>query len=83
MIWGDESDKANTKFKEVVMPPGFLDKPRDEIMGITRTSPETAPSDTAPRAAARDTGAASGTETWNRTIAPRHRSVVRRYFQSE
>tara|TARA_R110002072_G_scaffold173600_2_gene328401 strand:- start:192170 stop:193627 length:1458 start_codon:yes stop_codon:yes gene_type:complete len=83
LTWGDESSLENTKFKESVLPPGMLDKPRDEVVGITIATPETDVAGTAPRSAARAATAASGDETWKGTIRPRHRSVVKRYFDKQ
>ena len=34
MMCGKESDLENTKFKEVVLPPGMLDQPNDEVLGL-------------------------------------------------
>ena len=87
LTWGDESTLENTKFKESVLPPGMLDRPRDEVVGITIAAPETDVADSAPRSAprsaARAATAASGDETWKGTVRPRHRSVVKRYFDKQ
>lgn len=83
LTWGDESTLENTKFKESVLPPGMLDKPRDEVVGITIAAPETDVATSAPRSAARAVTAASGDETWKGTVRPRHRSVVKRYFDKQ
>lgn len=83
LTWGDESTLENTKFKESVLPPGMLDKPRDEVVGITIASPETDVANSAPRSAARAATAASGDEAWKGTVRPRHRSVVKRYFDKQ
>lgn len=83
LTWGDESTLENTKFKESVLPPGMLDKPRDEVVGITIAAPETDVAASAPRSAARAATAASGDETWKGTVRPRHRSVVKRYFDKQ
>ena len=83
LTWGDESTLENTKFKESVLPPGMLDKPRDEVVGITIAAPETDIAESAPRSAARAATAASGDETWKGTVRPRHRSVVKRYFDKQ
>ena len=83
LTWGDESTLENTKFKESVLPPGMLDKPRDEVVGITIAAPETDVAGSAPRSAARAATAASGDETWKGTVRPRHRSVVKRYFDKQ
>jgi hypothetical protein len=83
MSWGDESDAAGTKFKETVLPPGLLDQPKEEIMGLTRSAPEVDPATAVSRGAARSTDPTAGRETWNRTLRPRHRSVVRKYFDDD
>jgi len=83
LTWGDKSTLENTKFKESVLPPGMLDKPRDEVVGITIAAPETDVAGSAPRSAARAATAASGDETWKGTVRPRHRSVVKRYFDKQ
>ncbi len=83
MTWGDESDKKNSKFKEAVLPPGLLDLPRDEVIGITRSEPEVEPAESAPRGPRRLVDPASGSETWKRKVSPRHREVVKKYFDSE
>jgi hypothetical protein len=83
LTWGDESTLENTKFKESVLPPGMLDKPRDEVIGLTSAAPETDVAASAPRSAARAATATSGDETWKGTVRPRHRSVVKRYFDKQ
>ena len=74
MTWGDESDKANTKFKEVVLSKGTLDKPKDEVIGVTANTPDVDVAESAPSA---------GKDTWNRKVRPRHRNAVRKYFDSK
>lgn len=80
---GVESDKEGTRFRDVVLPPGFLDKPDDQILGVTRTEPEANPAESAPRNVQSDFGPAAGRQTWNRTLRPGHRRAVRAYFDSE
>ncbi len=82
LTWGDESDDAGVKFKETVLPPGLVDQPKDETVGVTRSAPEVDPSASAERGAAREVDPTTGRETWNRTLRPRHRSVVRQYFDA-
>lgn len=82
LTWGDESDLENTKFKETVLPPGYLDQPKDEVIGVTKTAPDVDPAESAPRSSRRKVDPASGKETWNRKLRPRHRNVVRKYFNS-
>ncbi len=81
--FGDASNSQGAKFKESVLPPGFLDKPRDEVLAITAAAPEVKPAESAPRNAARGSEATSGNETWNRSVRPRHRSVVKSYFSEK
>ena len=83
LTWGKESDQSNTKFKEVVLPPGFLDDPNKESLGTTSVAPEVQPADVAPRNTRRLLDPASGKATWNRKLRPRHRSVVKKYFDSK
>lgn len=80
MSWGDESDRQGVKFKETVLPPGFKDAPKEDVQGVTLNAPEVNPAASAPRAAGRETDAATGKETWNRKLRPRHREVVREFF---
>lgn len=82
MSWGDESDENGSKFKEVILPPGYLDQQKEELTGMTRRAPEVKPADSAPRNTARQTDPSAGRETWNRTLRPKHRKVVRDFFQS-
>lgn len=81
--FGDMSSSQGTKFKETILPPGYLDKPRDEILSITAASPEVKPADSAPRNAARPNEAVSGHEAWNRNVRPRHRNAVKNYFSEK
>jgi hypothetical protein len=83
LSYGDESDKSGTEFKNTVLPPGFLDDPANTVVKETLTAPIVDPAASAPRASRRRLDPASGRETWNRTVRPRHRQVVKRYFQSK
>jgi hypothetical protein len=74
------SNSQGVKFKETILPPGYLDQPRDEILAITATAPKVEPAASAPRNAARPNDAASGSEAWNRSVRPRHRNAVKNYF---
>ncbi len=80
LTWGDEADKQGTKFKEVVLPKGMLDQPKDEIVSIRKSAPTEEPTTEAPRAAGRADEAAAGQATWGRKLNPRHRNAVRKYF---
>lgn len=65
-----------------MLPPGFKEDPKDEIAGFRRTAPEEDAAESAPRGARRDLGPSSGSETHKRTLRPRHRRVVRQYFDT-
>lgn len=82
LTFGDESDRQGAKFKEVVLPRGFLDQPKDEVLGIQKKAPDEEPAEAAPRAPRQDADPAAGQTTWNRKLSPRHRKSVRRYFDS-
>jgi hypothetical protein len=82
LTWGDEADKEGTKFKEVVLPKGMLDQPKDEIVAVRKTAPNEEAAASAPRSAGRDDEAAAGQATWNRKLNPRHRNAVRKYFDT-
>lgn len=81
--FGDMSSTQGTKFKETILPPGYLDKTRDEILSITAAAPEVKPTDPAARNAARTNDAVSGNEAWNRNVRPRHRNAVKSYFSEK
>lgn len=83
LTFGDESNENGTKFKETVLPPGFLDKPRDEVVGVTVALPDVKPTDSVPRNTARGSETTTGNETWSRNLRPRHRSVVKNYFSEK
>ncbi|MBI1310704.1 hypothetical protein GC176_05300 [bacterium] len=82
LTWGDESTDENVRFKESILPRGSEDLPRDQVIGLTVSAPDDEAATTALRSAARGSSAASGDETWQRTIRPRHRAVVRGYFDN-
>ncbi|MSR57698.1 MAG: hypothetical protein EXS05_08500 [Planctomycetaceae bacterium] len=82
LTFGDESDRQGAKFKEVVLPKGFRDQPKDEVLGVQKRAPDEEAAEVAPRAARQDVDPAAGQATWNRKLSPRHRNSVRRYFDS-
>lgn len=83
LTYGDESTEDGTKFKEVALPPGFLDQPGEDVTQITPAAPDETPSASAPRSGKKKIDAASGNEAVNRTLRPRHKSVVKRYFDGK
>ena len=82
LVYGEESSEQETKFKSVILPKGYLDKPKDELVGQTASAPDVVPAETSNRNEKRDKTAASGHRSYKRQIRPTHRNVVERYFDS-
>lgn len=82
LTWGNESDEHGIRFKQTVLPPGFLEDPKDEVIGVRLTAPKVEPAGSAERAAARDVDPTTGRETWDRRLRPRHQQAVKQFFQS-
>jgi hypothetical protein len=80
LTWGDEAEANGAKFKEIVLPPGTPDEPNKEVISQSASAPEVEPAADAPRAGGQAAGPETGRQTWNRTLRPRHRAAVRRYF---
>lgn len=80
LTWGDESSEHGIRFKATVLPPGSPDQVRDQVVGVSGSAPKVEAGNPGTRQSPREATAASGSETWNRSVRPRHRSVVRRYF---
>jgi hypothetical protein len=80
MTWGQETQPAG-RFKPQALPPGYARGPDDfapvaELPGAPQVSPQASvPS------AFRQYADGAGQEAWRRTLAPRHQSAVRRYFE--
>ena len=80
LTWGKESLPFD-RFKAQALPPGAARSPDDwapivELPGAPRESPEAStPS------AVRQYAAATGQTAWRRTLAPRHQSAVKKYFE--
>ena len=83
MSYGDESDEQGAKFKEVILPPGFSDKPKDEIAGIQLIAPTEEPAADAVKGTQNAANPSSGKATWNRRLSPKHRNVVRKFFDGK
>ena len=80
LTWGDETQPFD-RFKAQALPPGYARSPDDfapvvELPGAPDVSPQAST-----RAAARRYDATAGQEAWRRTLAPRHQSAVRKYFE--
>ena len=80
LTWGKESLPFD-RFKAQPLPPGAARSPDDwapvvELPG----APQESPTASAP-AAARQYAAVAGQSAWRRTLAPRHQSAVKKYFE--
>jgi hypothetical protein len=82
LTWGDEAQANGAKFKEIVLPPGTPDQANKEVISQSASAPEVEPAADAPRAAGQAAGPETGRQTWNRTLSPRHRAAVRKYFDT-
>lgn len=80
LTWGKESLPFD-RFKSAPLPPGAARSPDDwapvaELPGAPKESPAVIAS-----AAARQYEAGAGQGAWRRTLAPRHQSAVKKYFE--
>lgn len=80
LTWGKETEKFD-KFKAQALPPGAAWNPEDwtplaMLPGAPKAAPENGPS-----AAAREFAEGTGQAAWRRTLAPRHYSAVKNYFE--
>ena len=80
LTFGEENTELKKKFKEIALPPGYFDEARPEPVGVSLAEPEEQAAESSPRNAPREAAAATGGESWNRELRPRHRRIVRRYF---
>ena len=83
LTWGDEAEREGVRFKEVVLPQGALDDPKDEILRVERTAPTDEPAASAPRSTGREQDPTAGRATWNRRVSPKHREVVKKFFDAK
>src|SRR5262245_8254197 len=79
LTWGKETSPLD-RFKSQTLPPGAARSPDDwapvvELPGAPRESPSASKS-----AAARQYSAVAGQSAWRRSLAPRHQSAVKKYF---
>ncbi|HEX4998832.1 MAG TPA: hypothetical protein VFY29_11440 [Terriglobia bacterium] len=80
LTWGQESQPFD-KFKAQSLPPGAMANPDDwapiaALPGAPKAAPENGPA-----AAPRDYASGAGQAAWRRTLAPRHYSAVKNYFE--
>jgi hypothetical protein len=81
LTFGPETKRFD-RFKAQALPPGSVRSPDDwapiaELPGAPATAAVTGAS-----AAARNYTAGAGQEAWRRTLAPRHQSAVKKYFDA-
>ncbi len=81
LTWGEESLPFD-RFKAVALPPGAVRSPDDwapvaVLPGAPKASPEIGA-----QAPAQDYAGTAGQAAWRRTLAPRHRSAVKKYFEN-
>jgi hypothetical protein len=80
LTWGKELSPMMDRFKAHPLPPGAARSPDDwaplaELPGAPEESPEFSRA-----ASARQYAATAGQSAWRRTLAPRHQSAVKKYF---
>jgi hypothetical protein len=81
LTWGKET-LPHDRFKAAALPPGAPRSPDDwapvaELPG----APKESPGSNAQLSPARQYAADAGQTAWRRTLAPRHQSAVKKYFQ--
>lgn len=82
MTWQDDTSETGVSFKEQALPPSLaLDLKNASRVGVSRAAPTTiAQKEAVASSALMATGEASG-DSRSQTILPRHRGVVRRFFE--
>ena len=79
MTWGKESVLPD-RFKTRALPPGAPRSPDDWAPVVEMPGSPQASATISTLSAARAYGPAAGQGAWRRTLAPRHRTAVRKYF---
>ena len=80
--WPGKESLSFDRFKAVPLPPGAARSPDDWAPVTTMPgAPKESPEFSGP-AAAREYAGAAGQSAWRRTLAPRHQSVVKKYFEN-
>lgn len=80
LSWGHETDARAAQFKEMLLPKGPHDDPREEQATLKRSAPLEEVTASGARAARRSPEQAAGQATARRKLTPRHREAVRKYF---
>jgi hypothetical protein len=80
LTWGKETAPLD-RFKDAALPPGTPRSPDDWApIAETPGAPDADPVLTSP-SAARQYASVAGQSAWRRTLAPRHQSAVKKYFE--
>jgi len=82
MGWGDEADEQGFKFRDSLLPEGVND-PSDDVIKTKLTEPDAEPVAPTGRSAPRTNKNATGKNAWKRQLRPRHRDVIRKYFDEK
>jgi hypothetical protein len=80
LTYGQESQPAD-RFKPQALPPGFVRSPDDWAPVVSLPGAPTVAPELNGRSAARVYRDDAGQAAWRRTLAPRHQSAVKKYFQ--
>jgi hypothetical protein len=81
LTWGDESLPFD-RFKSAALPPGSVRSPDDwSPVAVLPGAPQEAPELSAGSSGLQFSGT-PGQAAWRRTLAPRHYSAVKRYFEN-
>lgn len=76
-------ERKFANFREVVLPPGVFDKPRNEISKTTGRAPAVNPVKPSVAAPSKTDSAGSESRAFRRSIRPRYRQLVRQYFEKQ
>jgi hypothetical protein len=80
MTWTDGSSEKGARFKEKVLPPSSVAGLNDsQLVGLSASAP-TASTNGVTAHGALNSSASGGGSAYTQTILPRHRGVVKRYF---
>lgn len=79
LTWGKESQRVD-RFKSTPLPPGAARSPDDWTPTVALPGAPEESARTSSSAAARHYAADAGQAAWRRSLAPRHQSAVKKYF---
>jgi hypothetical protein len=81
MTWGKETDRVD-KFKSKPLPPGAPRSPDDWAPVVVLPGSPEESATLSRRTAGRDYAAGAGQGAWRRSLAPRHQTAVKKYFDT-